>query len=232
MMRITHNNTGYNVESPSICPHCHNGIEPLIINQHVGNGPENTTVNYSTWKCPHKDCRRIFVAVHEFTPARTWVFQMFLDGTPIGPHWPDSILKLDSKFIKTYLQSLQAESEGLDEISGMGFRKSIEYLVKDYVLSKSKDDSLKGTIEDAPLSSVISNNFKDARESDLKDLLERATWLGNDMTHYLQYHENFDIKDLKELIKLVMDEIHSIEQKRFYIANIQSKYKKDESTNV
>jgi hypothetical protein len=45
------------------------------------------------------------------------------------------------------------------------------------------------------------------------------------MTHYLRYHENFDINDLKQLIQLVMDEIHSIEQKRHYIENIQSKYK-------
>ena len=113
---------------------------------------------------------------------------------------------------------------GLDEISGMGFRKSIKYLVKDYLIQR--DSNLEGKIEDNLLAKVILENFTQPQENDLKDLLQRATWLGNDMTHYLKYHENFDINDLKELIQLVMDEIHSIEQKRHYIANIQSKYKK------
>jgi hypothetical protein len=223
-MRFDYNNFRYDIENPSTCPHCHNGIEPRQINQHADKGPGNSEVSYSIWRCTHRECRRIFVAVHTILGSGRAEFQSFLDGSPIGPHWPESILKLDSKFIPTYIQSLQAEYAGLNEISGMGFRKSIEYLVKDYVISK--DASLVGKVEDAPLSSVISSNFNDPQESDLKDLLERATWLGNDMTHYLQYHENFDIDDLKELIKLVMDEIHSIEQKRHYIANIQSKYKK------
>lgn len=50
------------------------------------------------------------------------------------------------------------------------------------------------------------------------------------MTHYLKYHDNFNIDDLKQLIKLVVDEIHSITQKIYYIENIQSKYTK-KSTN-
>ena len=112
----------------------------------------------------------------------------------------------------------------LDEIAGMGFRKAIEYLVKDYLLQA--DSNLEGKIEDRPLAKVISENFNSQQETDLKGLLIRATWLGNDMTHYLKYHDNFDINDLKKLIKLVMDEIHSIEQKRHYITNIESKYNK------
>ena len=223
-MNFIFDNFNYNVENPSTCPHCHNGIEPRQLHQYSDKGPEKTFVNYSLWKCTFRECGRLFVAVYVLHGQGRHSFKGFLDGSPIGPHWPESIQKIESKFMATYMQAMQAECLGLDEISGMGYRKAIEYLVKDYVIYKNS--ALRGQIEDTLLAKVISENFTDAQESDLKELLQRATWLGNDMTHYLKYHENFDINDLKELIKLVMDEIHSIEQKRHYIANIQSKYKK------
>lgn len=207
------------VENPSQCPHCHNGIEPKPIYHNT-----EKNINYSVWKCTFRECGKQFIAIHEVVGPGRAKFVGFLDGQPIGPYWPETIKNLKSKFIETYNQSLKAEYSGLDEIAGMGFRKAIEYLVKDYLIQR--DSSLEGKIEDKLLANVISENFSTPQEADLKDLLQRATWLGNDMTHYLRYHDNFDINDLKELIQLVMDEIHSIEQKRHYIANIQSKYKK------
>lgn len=215
----------YVVENPDSCPHCHNGIEPRLVFENSHKGLKSYSMSYSIWICTHRDCRRMFVAVYELVGQGKANFIGFLDGTTVGLYWPETILKMESKFITTYMQALQAEYYKLDEISGMGYRKAIEYLVKDYLIHKN--NTLKGKIEDSLLAKVISDNFKDAQENDLKELLQRATWLGNDMTHYLKYHENFDINDLKELIKLVMDEIHSIEQKRHYITNIQSKYKKE-----
>jgi len=218
-MQFIYDNYQYDVENPSNCPHCHNGIEPRHISQSTINN-----LTYSVWKCTFRECGFQFVAVYQILGHGEAQFTGFLDGTPIGPFWPETIKNLKSKFIETYMQALKAEYGGLDEISGMGFRKAIEYLVKDYLIQR--DNSLEGKIEDKFLANVLGENFNSPQETDLKELLQRATWLGNDMTHYLRYHDNFDIKDLKELIQLVMDEIHSIEQKRHYIANIQSKYKK------
>jgi hypothetical protein len=218
-MQFVYANFQIDVENPGQCPHCHNGIEPRFVHQNIEKG-----INYSLWKCTFRDCGKQFIAVYQVVGQGKAKFAGFLDGSPVGPYWPETIKNLKSKFIETYNQALKAEYAGLDEIAGMGFRKAIEYLVKDYLIQR--DITLSGKIEDKMLASVISENFNLPQEADLKDLLQRATWLGNDMTHYLRYHENFDINDLKELIQLVMDEIHSIEQKRHYIANIQSKYKK------
>lgn len=223
-MNIVHNSRTYIVEHPSECPHCHVPNEPRPVAQFPGVGPNKTDVCYTLWKCTYRDCRSFFVAVYNITTGFSNAdFVRFLDGTTVPPQWPDTIIKMESRFAETYLQALEAEARGLYEICGMGFRKAIEYLVKDYLIQRNP--GLVGKIEDAKLAAVIGQNFNDPREADLKDLLERATWLGNDMTHYLQYHINFDLNDLKELIRLVVDEIHSIEQKRHYIANIQSKYK-------
>lgn len=229
-MNINYKGINYRIEGPKICPHCHNGIAPSERTQFIGTGPNQENLCYFIFECNYPECRSIFCAAYAILGGGASRFLGCLDGTPKDPIWPESIANLNSRFIETYIQSLKAESKGLDEISGMGYRKAIEYLVKDYVISQEPDKA--ETIADLALSQVISNNFNDKRESDLKDLLHRATWLGNDMTHYLRYHENFDINDLKELIKLVMDEIHSIQQKRHYIEAIQSKYKKDKSTDA
>src|ERR1043166_3097052 len=87
-----------------------------------------------------------------YTNKYKFIFSRFLNGLPKGPIWQEPISNLkngnstdpdhpeESKFIKTYLQSLVAESNGLDEIAGMGYRKAIEYLVKDWAIQNKPED--------------------------------------------------------------------------------------------
>jgi hypothetical protein len=141
----------------------------------------------------------------------------FLDGYPKGPDWPKPIENLKSgnaddkpnegeepvqtRFIKTYLQSLIAENDGLNEIAGMGYRKAIEYLVKDWAIQENPEDSKE--INNLWLSAVIEKYY----DGDLKGILERATWLGNDQAHYNKLFEEYDVDVLKELIDLIMVEL-------------------------
>ena len=122
-----------------------------------------------------------------------------------------------TRFIQTYLQSLTAENDGLDEIAGMGFRKSIEYLVKDWAIQSNPDDAEK--INKMWLGSVIETYY----DGDLKGILERATWLGNDQTHYNRLFEEFDINDLKELIGLIMVELDRQYKMKHYIDTIEKR---------
>lgn len=43
------------------------------------------------------------------------------------------------KFIEIYNQALKAEAIELNEISEMGFRKALEFLIKDYVILRKPD---------------------------------------------------------------------------------------------
>ena len=80
----------------------------------------------------------------------------------------------------------------------MGYRKAIEYLVKDWAIQTNPADDEK--ILGLWLSGVINEYFS----GDLKEILERATWLGNDQTHYNKLFEEYNIEHLKELIDLIM----------------------------
>jgi hypothetical protein len=218
--------TYYNISEPNICPHCHVVNTPN--NQwNVFSIDTDGIQNFlSAWKCSNQNCNRIFIAMYK-VQNKMLIFSRFLNGLPKGPIWPKPILNLksgngkdpskpeNSKFTKTYLQSLEAESKGLDELAGMGYRKAIEYLVKDWAIQNNLTE--KDKIENSWLGSVITNYYT----GDLKDILERATWLGNDQAHYNKIFEEYDISILKELIDLIMVELDTQYKKKHYIDSIQ-----------
>lgn len=88
-------------------------------------------------------------------------------------------------------------------ICGPGYRKSLEFLVKDYVI-KSHQDKVE-EIKRLPLGRCISDYVADEK---VKQVAARAVWLGNDETHYLRKWEGKDLTDLKILINLT---VHWIE---------------------
>ncbi|GJM33635.1 MAG: hypothetical protein DHS20C18_26360 [Saprospiraceae bacterium] len=99
----------------------------------------------------------------------------------------------------------------------MGYRKAIEYLVKDWAIQNKPEEKEK--IEKSWLGAVIKGYY----DGDLKEILERATWLGNDQAHYNRLFEEFDIDVLKELIDLIMVELDRQYKKAHYIETIKSK---------
>ena len=229
-MQAKYNGKKIDLEDPNICPHCHEINNPHRRWHTLSQDHDDKTVFLTAWQCSNNNCKKIFLALYEKTGTEIFEFSRFLNGRPKGPDWPKPITDLkegktinnespeDSKFIKTYLQSLEAEMHGLDELAGMGFRKAIEYLVKDWAIQNNPDDKDK-IIEDLWLGQVI----KEYYDGDLKDILERATWLGNDQSHYNRLFEEFDVNDLKKLISLIMVELDRQYQMDHYIKNIQSK---------
>jgi hypothetical protein len=216
---------GIEAENPNICPHCHVANEPQNLFKHFDSKVDRLI---SVWKCNYNKCNKIFVVTH-IKGKSNYIFERNLNGLPKGPIWPEPILNLKngqtigtnneevSKFIKTYLQSLEAESNGLDEIAGMGYRKAIEFLVKDWAIQTYP------TEKDKILGQWLSANINEFFSGDLKEILERATWLGNDQTHYNKLFEEFNIDDLKELIDLIMVELDREFKKRHYIENIEKR---------
>jgi hypothetical protein len=88
---------------------------------------------------------------------------------------------------------------GLLLISGPGYRKALEFLIKDYLTSLQTTDEAKKDIADLPLMAAIKKYVTDKR---MLTTAERATWLGNDEAHYVRKWEDKDLQDLKNLIQL------------------------------
>lgn len=82
----------------------------------------------------------------------------------------------------------------------MGYRKSLEFLIKDFLIYKNPEDKEK-IVSDHKFANVIKTYVEDKK---IKDMASRASWLGNDHSHYFKKWTDKDVQDLKVLIKTTL----------------------------
>lgn len=190
---------------PTNCPFCGRNIHPTFqyaITSIFGDGYRESyeKVLESVFQCPSEDCQHLFIVRYiEISGHPT--FNYFLSGVIPGNQakktFDQHIETLSPSFCSFWNQSYQAEQCGLKDISGPGYRKALEFLVKDYLISN--DPTNREHYQSKPLGNCIRENIDDPR---IKSCSERAAWLGNDEVHYNKRWEDKDIKDLKTLIEL------------------------------
>jgi hypothetical protein len=127
----------------------------------------------------------------------------FVPRTALATVLSKEVNDISPDFGQIYNQAVEAEELGLELICGPGYRKALEFLIKDYLCFLRPDDA--EAIKKLFLGKCISEYVKDAQVS---EVAKRAVWLANDETHYLRKWEDKDITDLKILVKL---SVHWIE---------------------
>ncbi|CDQ38913.1 DUF4145 domain-containing protein [Virgibacillus salexigens] len=187
--------TNYNYLSflPDKCPVCSYSLSPeYLLIYH-----KNHFTTELLCGCPREVCRSLFFAVYEGT--NNPIFSRFYPYSKVEKDFPEEVIELSPDFVEIYSQAYHSEQEGLDMICGVGYRKALEHLIKDFTIQQYPDDADK--IEKMPLQQCIQKYIE---QSDIKDMAERAVWLGNDETHYVRKWGDKDIKDLKNLIDLTV----------------------------
>lgn len=111
----------------------------------------------------------------------------------------DKIAGLSPQFVKIYNQALAAEVSQLDEIAGLGYRKALEFLVKDFAIHKNPNSA--EDIKARPLVQCIKNYIDN---TSIVTLAERSAWIGNDEAHYIRKQEDRDVKDMKSFIQAIV----------------------------
>ena len=191
-----------NLELPSKCPRCNVSclLEPLdtyFINHTQG---RLTRDAYSLFFCPN--CEECFVTTHtvELIPRNdnSNIREIFPASSSVSS-FSNQISALSPNFVRIYNQSEKAEAVGLDEICGIGYRKALEFLIKDYAIAFNTEKET--DIAKASLSACIETYISDTR---IKSLAKASAWIGNDETHYVRLHENYDIKHLKTFISAIV----------------------------
>lgn len=188
-------------DEPGSCPLCHFAIKPDYIEGEWYRDDKSHRHLAIFYTCPH--CFRPFVAHFTDDSPMNNCMSPVLDYC--GPElysaqqFEANIAGLSPQFVKVYNQALEAESRQLDEIAGIGYRKALEFLVKDYCKHTHPE---KGTeIERLPLGKCISDYIENRS---ITTLASRAVWIGNDETHYTRKHEDRDIADMKSFIQAMV----------------------------
>jgi len=183
------------LELPNKCPICQHKIAPLVVNcvRNIQLYDSDSILGFSVvLGCPA--CNQLFIGYvyDEFPPYEV---------TDLEPQKPDvrqfdePLSQISPTFIEIYHQAQAAEAYGLTQITGMGYRKALEFLVKDY--AKHKNPGEEETIEEMLLAKCIDIYINHPQ---IKATAKAAVWLGNDETHYIRKWEDKDITDMKHFI--------------------------------
>lgn len=186
-------------QEPDLCPICYTRIKPIFFRAYKEIGSAILQIVY---RCPAKKCDKLFISYYE-RHTDYFIFGFSVPRSVEKREFPENIQTLSGNFCNIYNQAYEAEKRNLTEICGAGYRKALEFLIKDYAIKKNEKDKVK--ISRMFLSNCINEYIEEGR---IKSCAERATWLGNDAVHYYRTWEDKDLEDLKNLIELT---VHWIE---------------------
>ena len=188
------------IEEFSRCSLCGFDILPAHITSFFywdddGSYLQNTL--YSLFFCPH--CKQVMMRKVPITENHVGRLTE-RNSVTFHPHSPpctrfsNAITTISPQFVEIYHQSEAAEAAGLNEVCGIGYRKAIEFLVKDYCCSVDPEHAENIRNE------FLGQTLNRIQENRIKTLAQGAVWLGNDETHYVRKNEDRDITDMKRFI--------------------------------
>lgn len=197
------------IDEPRQCMHCKNTGTQIFLDSFATRGKNDEYQAIALFSC--QLCGS--TSVHFMNLWRNSEIEYYSSDTTIPA------LKLENlvfssiiqekfpAFCNIYSQSEKAEDENLDQIAGMGYRKALEFLVTDYLLTYPvegvEDDWL--TNPKTPLGSKISK----ISNQRIQKLAKAISFIGNDETHYTRRHPEHDINSIKAFIKILILEIEN-----------------------
>lgn len=188
-----HSSDGYvrDIECYSIeCPFCHSLMTPVYLYYHE---------SYLFALCSNTSCAKHMVLTKD--KINNHFIEVAQNYSPKQRLFSTTINNISPFFITIYNQAYFAEQFSLNQICGVGYRKALEFLIKDYLLYGVEDEKRIEMIKNKQLGKCIQEDISDDR---IKNVALRATWLGNDETHYIRKWADKDVSHLKQLIDLTI----------------------------
>lgn len=190
------NDRSYNfpLQKPMLCPICGAYEDGKTIDRKIYPGPHQVEIGTVAYKCTH--CAQYYLAVYKIDKTNKQAdFAGFYP--PASMEYQNEIIESTSPgFIFSYNQALRAEIRGDIELAAIGFRHSLECLVKDYAIKECGADEAK--VNKTKLIDAISQYLE---EKDLVSTADVIRILGNDYTHYERKYPQIDF----DLLKRYMD---------------------------
>lgn len=185
------------VDIPSTCPHCGIPNSPEVFSGWSRDNLNESHVQIGFLaKCTFEECEKYYALSYNYIGNR-WNLIDYSYSPAIHVELPENIEKVSPNFVEIYSQATIAESSKLDQIAGVGYRKSLEFLIKDYAIKYNQDKE--SEIKTMFLFPCIQEYLGDFKR--LQALATAATWIGNDETHYERRHTNHDIQSMKKFIR-------------------------------
>jgi hypothetical protein len=173
------NQNNHLIDPPDFCPQCHSHIEPRLQTAFIAQAGE-VQLDYAcrlevVFACARRNCQQLFIArykgVRDGSNIR-WDYDASVPVTVQAKAFEKIVTDVSPQFAPIYNQAFQAEQLALDQICGPGYRKALEFLIKDY--AKAKYPLATDEIEKKLLGACIAEYID---HPGVKSIAQRATWL-------------------------------------------------------
>lgn len=185
------------LHGPIVCPHCGITVQCIVMADYTPTWNRRSIIYLV--RC--LNCDNPFATYQDEFAAEEKIIRYPNSCKRI---FDSEIASLSERFCNIYNQALFADTNGCLDIAGMGYRKALEVLIKDYLIHFKKEDP--ETIKNMSLSNCIQNKIDNPN---LKTTASRSAWLGNDYAHYTTKFIDID-KDINDLKRYIDATLHWI----------------------
>lgn len=189
---------------PATCPHCGYGVDAPVIEKHTLSMGNNTYILTGICRCTHCSNTFFFACFRNLAKSPDALCTLCFPSNSFVPYKNDVLSKISERFIQMYNQALNAEFNRSLDLAAIGYRSSLEILVKDYAISElgvSEDEAGKKSLCDA-----IGTYLK---QDELVKTADVIRILGNDYTHFKRKYPDFDFNLLKYYMVIFMKQIEA-----------------------
>ena len=168
----------FQIQPPDTCPICRHPAEIAFagIATHIDE-PKPTAGGHAAkdlqaiFRCPRQVCRGLFIAYYQpsgiavpDTDPQYWKLSKVEPQADTQRDFETTITEASPHFVVIYNQAAKAEASGLNQLCGPGYRKALEFLIKDYLKSVEPKNAEKARrIDITPLAACIANYVDDPR---------------------------------------------------------------------
>lgn len=206
------------VEFPNICPLCGQIMTPKYLEGNIygtksdGFASQIGGTDYIAvlnFKCTDSSCKRYYSLNAKFNLwGADFSFVDFMTNhyqSPVNISISKEIQDISPDFARIYIQAYKAETWGLNDLTGMGYRRSLEFLVKDYLYEVEKVQKKDGS--PYTKKEIYHENFAAAinmiPEETIRKTAKAAAWIANDYTHTEVKWTEESVDSVKEFISAI-----------------------------
>jgi hypothetical protein len=187
-------------ELPSFCPRCRSNAVPTPFGMGVvwkGDVDDGIDVPVCCSSCGGAYIVLFQAYFHDETDQWTLSFMKTIPDALPKTQVSPVMKRISRNFARVFDEAAAAQTAGLEELAGAGYRRALEFLVKDYLCFKQPEK--RNTYISTALRNCIKDHFP---LPEIRDLADRAALMGNDYAHYKALGHR-DIIEMVSLINLI-----------------------------
>ncbi len=191
----------FSYQKPAVCPYCGFGTDAPLKekNFYSFNGGH---LLIATCECTA--CHKFFFFACDSPDGHDAAIACVYPSTKIIPYVNENLAAISERFIEMYNQALLAEYNQSIELAAMGFRSSLEILVKDYAIKELHEPA--DVVAKQDLCNAIG---KYLNQAELVATADVVRILGNDYTHYQRKYPEHDFALLKKYMEIFLSQIEA-----------------------